>query len=158
MRLAIPIALLLAAALPAIPSMAWAQAAKMDMVTGSGQVKWAPAPPSLPKGAMIAVISGDPAKDGPYVVRLKLPANYTVPAHRHPTVENITVMSGSFHVGMGTKRDVKKAMSFGSGGFVSLPARTDLYVWTTKATVLQVHGTGPLAAQYVNLADDPSKQ
>ncbi|MBI3498047.1 MAG: cupin domain-containing protein [Proteobacteria bacterium] len=152
MRIAVAAALLLAAASPA-----WAQSAKMDMVTGSGQVKWSPAPPSLPKGAMIAVISGDPSKDGPYVLRLKMPANYKVPAHHHPTTENVTVISGSFHAGMGDKLDMKKAMTFGPGGFASMASGMNHYAWATKETVLQVHGIGPFAMVYANPADDPSK-
>ena len=61
----------IAASLPA-----WADSSTMDLLTGSDAVKWGPGPSGLPKGAMIAVISGDPSKDGPSVVRLKLPANY----------------------------------------------------------------------------------
>ena len=68
-------------------------------------------PPSLPKGAMIAVLSGDPSKDGPFVVRLKMPANYQISAHHHPTTENVTVLSGSFHAGMGDKLDADKGQT-----------------------------------------------
>ena len=86
----------------------WADSSTMDLLTGSDAVKWGPGPSGLPKGAMIAVISGDPSKDGPSVVQLKLPANYQIPAHHHSKTENITVLSGSFHAGMGDKLDVKK--------------------------------------------------
>lgn len=81
------------------------------------------ATPGLRKGAMIAVISGDPSKDGPFVMRLKMPANYQIPAHRHPSTESVTVLSGSFHAATGNKLDVKKAETLLPGGFVSLPAR-----------------------------------
>src|SRR6478672_279437 len=43
----------------------------MKMPMNGKDIKWGPAPPSLPKGAEFAVLSGDPGKDGPYVVRLK---------------------------------------------------------------------------------------
>jgi hypothetical protein len=69
----------------------------------SGDLKWGPAPPALPKGAEITVLSGDPSKDGPYVLRLKMPSGYKVPAHNHPSTENLTVVSGNFHIGMGDK-------------------------------------------------------
>src|ERR1700734_3151329 len=114
-------------------------------------------PPSFPKGAMIAVLAGNPFKEGPYVVRLKMPANYQLPAHHHPTTENVTVISGSFHAGMGDKLDEHKGQSFAPGGFVSMPAGMNHYAWATAETVVQVHGDGPFAIVYVNPADAPSK-
>jgi quercetin dioxygenase-like cupin family protein len=152
MRVAVIAAAMLIAAAPAFAQ------SKMDMVTGNSQVKWSPAPPSLPKGAMIAVLSGDPMGKGEYVVRLKMPAGYKIPAHHHPTIENVTVISGSFHAGMGDKLDMKKSMAFGPGGFASMPAGMNHYGWATKETVVQVHGAGPFEIQYVNPADDPSKK
>jgi quercetin dioxygenase-like cupin family protein len=128
-----------------------------DMIAGSDQVKWGAAPPSLPKGAQIAVLAGDPSKDVPFVIRLKLPANYVVPAHQHPTAENVTVLSGTFNAGMGDKVDKKKTQALKSGGFVSLPAKTNHYAWTSGETVVQVNGTAPFVINYVNSADDPSK-
>src|SRR5438132_140987 len=74
-------------------------------VTTPDALKWGPAPPVLPKGAQLAVLSGDPGANGPYVVRVKLPSGYTVPAHNHPTTENVTVISGTFNIGMGDKLD-----------------------------------------------------
>jgi hypothetical protein len=150
--IALALATMTAASLPA-----WAQSSTMDLVAGPNAVKWGPVPPSLPKGAMIAVLSGDPFKDGPYVVRLKLPENYRFPAHHHPTTENVTVMSGSFHAGMGDKFDADKGQTFVPGGFVSMPAGMNHYAWATTETIVQVHGKGPFAIVYVNPADDPSK-
>lgn len=141
----------------AAPLTASAQTSPMVLVTGPDAVKWGPVPPSLPKGAMIAVVAGDPFKDGPYVVRLKLPADYRIPAHHHPTTENVTVLSGSFHAGMGDKLDVDKGQTFEPGGFAMLPAGMNHYAWATAETVVQVHGDGPFAIVYVNPADDPSK-
>jgi quercetin dioxygenase-like cupin family protein len=135
-----------------------AQTGKMDLYADPGGVKWGPAPPSVPKGASIAVLSGDPSKDGPYVVRLKMPANYQIAAHHHPTTENVTVVSGAFHAGMGDKLDKKKGMAFKPGGFVAMPANMNHYAWTTAPTVVQIHGNGPFAIEYVNPADDPSKK
>jgi hypothetical protein len=61
--------------------------------------KWGAAPPMLPAGAQIAVLAGDPTKAGPYTVRLKFPANYDIPAHSHPTDENVVVVSGALFTG-----------------------------------------------------------
>jgi quercetin dioxygenase-like cupin family protein len=109
------------------------------------------APPSLPKGAKLAVLYGDPASAGLFVVRLKLPANYKVGAHSHPTDEAVTVISGSFLVGMGDKLDAAKAF----GSFVAAPAKTNHFGVTRQATILEITGMGPLELTYVNPADDP---
>ena len=151
----VPALAFVAAIVASLP--AWADSSTMDLLTGSDAVKWGPGPSGLPKGAMIAVISGDPSKDGPSVVRLKMPANYQIPAHHHSKVENITVLSGSFHAGMGDKLDADKGQTFVPGGFVSMPAGMNHYAWVTAETIVQVHGNGPFAIVYVNPADDPSK-
>ena len=135
-----------------------ALAEDMKMPVNASQVKWGPAPDALPKGAQIAVLSGDPTKDGLYVVRLKLPAGYKVAAHNHPTNEMLTVISGNFHLGMGDKLDEKKGMVLTAGGFAEAPAKMNHYAWTTSPTVVQIHGPGPFAITYVNPADDPRKK
>jgi len=46
------------------------------------QITWGPAPPSLPPGAQLAVLEGDPSKAGvPFTMRVKLPDGYRVPPH-----------------------------------------------------------------------------
>jgi hypothetical protein len=128
----------------------------MKMPMNGKDIKWGPAPPSLPKGAEFAVLSGDPGKDGPYVVRLKMPAGYKIPAHNHPTTENVTVVSGNFHIEMGDRLDEKKGIELTSGGYGEAPAKMNHYAWVTSPTIVQVHGQGPFAITYVNPADDPS--
>jgi hypothetical protein len=112
------LALLLAgcATIAAVGAVAFAQ--EMQPPINADEVKWGPAPPNIPAGAQIAVLAGDPASDGPYVVRLKMPANYKVPAHYHPKDETVTVISGDFHVGMGDKLDMQKGLVLNPGGFV----------------------------------------
>ena len=89
-----------------------ALAEDMNMPINASQLKWGPAPDALPKGAQIAVLSGDPSKDGPYVVRLRLPSGYKVPAHNHPTTEMVTVLNGKFNLGMGDKLDQQLLQAF----------------------------------------------
>ena len=127
----------------------------MKMPMNGKDIKWGPAPPFFPKGAEFAVLSGDPSKDGLYVVRLKMPAGYTIPAHNHPTTENVTVVSGNFHIGMGDNLDEKKGIELTSGGYGEAPAKMNHYAWVTSPTIVQVHGQGPFAITYVNSADDP---
>jgi hypothetical protein len=128
----------------------------MKMPMNGKNIKWAPAPPFFPKGAEFAVLSGDPSKDGLYVVRLKMPAGYKIPAHNHPTTENVTVVSGNFHIGMGDHLDEKKGIELTSGGYGEAPAKMNHFAWVTSPTIVQVHGQGPFAITYVNPADDPS--
>jgi anti-sigma factor ChrR (cupin superfamily) len=130
----------------------------MKRPINSDDLKWGPAPPVLPKGAEITVLSGDPSKDGPYVLRLKMPSGYKVPAHNHPTTENVTVISGNFHIGMGDKFDEKKGIELTAGGYGEAPAKMNHYAWASTPSVVQVHGQGPFAITYVNPTDDPSKQ
>ncbi|PVE24347.1 hypothetical protein DC522_10780 [Microvirga sp. KLBC 81] len=134
-----------------------AQDHKAVQAMRADQLRWEPAPPVLPKGAQIAVLSGDPHKAGPFTIRLKTPAGYKVPAHSHPTAERITVISGDFHFGMGDKLDEAKAEKLGSGGFVDLPANMNHFAFTSMDSVVQIDSEGPFAIKYANPADDPSK-
>jgi len=121
------------------------------------QLQWGPAPSALPKGAQIAVLSGDPGKTGAFTIRLKAPAGYKIPAHSHPTAERVTVISGDFRFGMGDKLDEAKAEKLGSGGFVDLPAKMNHYAFMGAETVVQIDSEGPFTIMYANPADDPSK-
>jgi quercetin dioxygenase-like cupin family protein len=127
----------------------------MKMPVNASQLKWTPAPDFIPKGAEIAVLSGDPSKEGLYVVRLSMPAGYKIPAHNHPTTEMVTVISGDFNLGMGDKIDEKNGMLLTAGGYAEAPAKMNHYAWASSPTVVQVHGQGPFAITYVNPADDP---
>jgi quercetin dioxygenase-like cupin family protein len=137
---------------------AMALAQDMRPPINADDVKWGPVPPNLPAGAQLAVISGDPFKEGLYVIRLKMPADYKVPAHYHPRYENVTVLSGEFNVGMGDKLDTTKGMALRPGGFVEAPAKMHHFGWTTSDTVVQITGPGPFGITYVNPTDDPSKK
>lgn len=114
----------------------------MAMINPAG-MKWGDAPPTLPKGAKLAVLYGDPGKEGPFVVRIKAPAGYKVLPHWHTQSENLTVISGTLYLGGGDTMDMGGAHH---------------YAFTRTATVVQIHGTGPLDVHYVDPKDDPSKQ
>src|SRR5262245_26885037 len=73
-------------------------AAHHTVVPGDA-VKWGPAPASLPPGAQAAALLGHPTKEGPFVLRLKFPAGFVIPPHRHSKDEFVTVISGGFAVG-----------------------------------------------------------
>ena len=121
------------------------------------KVQWGPAPPILPAGAQIAVLEGNPAEKGPIVMRLKLPANYNIPPHWHSMTERLTVLSGSFHAGMGDKLDPAKSKAFPAGSFVVAPAKVNHFAFAKNAAIVEVSAIGPFAMTYVNPADDPTK-
>ena len=131
-------------------------AAPHHTVVAADSLTWGPAPPALPPGSTVAMLAGDPGKEGsPFTMRATLPDGYRVPPHWHPTTENVTVISGTFHVAPGDTFDTAKGDALTAGGFVSLPATMHHYAWAEGPTVIQVHGTGPFALTYVNPADDP---
>src|SRR5215475_10952551 len=68
-------------------------------------IQWGPAPPIFPKGAEFAVLQGDPSSTNEFTVRLRFPNGYKIPPHTHPTIENVTVLKGTFLAGMGDKLD-----------------------------------------------------
>ncbi|MCU7551385.1 cupin domain-containing protein [Chitinophagaceae bacterium LB-8] len=118
-------------------------------------LKWMTAPPFLPAGAQLAVLEGDPAQNGPFALRLLMPANYRIPPHTHPTIEHVTVVEGNFYMGTGTTMNTATAMELKPGGFAVMPAEFTHYAFTKGRTIVQVHGMGPFAIKYSNPADDP---
>jgi quercetin dioxygenase-like cupin family protein len=132
-------------------------AAESPMYPNPAALKWSPAPPAVPNGAQVTVLSGDPNNPGRFVIRLKLPANYAIPAHHHPTAENVTVLSGTLYAGMGDILDRSATKPLAAGGFASLPAQMNHFAFTKAPTIIQVEAEGPFTIIYVNPADDPSK-
>src|SRR5262245_11336785 len=100
-------------------------------LTTPDNVKWGPAPSVFQTGAQFAVIQGDPAAAGPYVVRLKLPDGYKIMPHWHPTAENVTVLSGVFHLGTGTTFDDTKCAEMPAGSFGIVGPRMNHFAWVT---------------------------
>jgi quercetin dioxygenase-like cupin family protein len=121
-------------------------------------VKWGPAPPVFPAGARFAVLQGDPSKAELFTVRLEFPAGYTIPPHFHPTDEHVTVISGTFLVGMGDKADFTHPVVLRAGGFITAGANMHHFARARGRTVVQVHAIGPFALTYVNPADDPQQK
>ena len=126
-------------------------------VLQSDSVQWKPAPAAFPKGAEIALLQGDPAKEGQYMIRLKVPAGYRIAPHTHPNDENVTVLSGTFGIGMGDKLDESKAELVKAGGFAQAAKGMVHFAVFPEPTIIQLHGIGPGGINYVDPADDPRK-
>ena len=122
------------------------------------EVRWSAAPLSLPKGAEIAVLYGDPAKEGPFAMRLRFPANYHIPAHTHPGHEIVTVISGTFLLGHGAQADKEKTQALPAGSLFAFPPGSQHYAFVNEPTVVQISTMGPWGITYVNPADDPRNE
>jgi quercetin dioxygenase-like cupin family protein len=123
----------------------------------TAEIQWKDGPPSLPAGAKVAVLQGDPSKEGFFTMRLWFPDGFKIPPHWHPKVEHVTVISGTFNIGMGDKFDQTATQAMPAGTFGFWPADMKHFAWVNGETVLQLHGTGPWMITYVNPSDDPRK-
>lgn len=125
----------------------------------TAEIQWKDGPTSLAAGAKVAVLEGDPSKEGFFTMRLWLPDGFKIQPHWHSKVEHVTVISGTFNIGMGDKFDQAATREMPAGTFGFWPAEMKHFAWTKGDTVLQVHGTGPWVINYVNPSDDrKSKQ
>ena len=123
-----------------------------------GSIPWGPPPPFVPAGAQLGVVEGNPAgSTGDYTVRLKMPDGYKIAPHWHPLRENVTVISGTLKVGMGDKFDPGNMAGFPAGSFAYLDPQMHHYAMASGETVVQIHGMAPLQFNYINPADDPSR-
>jgi hypothetical protein len=122
-------------------------------------ISWGPAPPVVRPGAQLAVLEGDPsASTGDYTIRLKMPDGFRIAPHWHPKRENVTIISGTFKVGMGDEFDPNKMKAFVSGSFAFLDPNMHHYAMASGETIVQVHGQSPVQFNYINPDDDPSKK
>ena len=125
--------------------------------TNPGDIKWGDAPPNLPKGAKMAVLSGDPGKAGTFVARLQMPANYKIAPHWHTQDEDLTIVSGTMYLAEGDMLETKHAHAMKAGAFHHLPGKTHHFAFTKGPTVVQINGQGPFDITDLKDSDDPSK-
>jgi quercetin dioxygenase-like cupin family protein len=118
-------------------------------------MEWKEGPASLPPGAKMALLEGDPTKEGPFVMRLQFPDGYHIRPHTHPKTERVTVISGAFYLATEEKLDRRDAKKLPAGSFGYWPAGMKHAAWAEGETVVQLHGVGPWQINYVNPADDP---
>jgi quercetin dioxygenase-like cupin family protein len=118
------------------------------------ELKWTEIP-SLPAGAPVATIQGPADQAVPFTFRIKMPAGYEIPAHWHPAIEHVTVISGTFNMGVGDELDKTKTHALETGSVAIIQPHTNHFAWTDEETVVQLHGVGPWGISYVNPADDP---
>lgn len=156
------LAMLLVAASPALAQEPVAgvpeRAAPVHIALAPEDLEWKPAPPLLPPGARGALLEGDPVLEGPFTIRLELPAGYQLPPHTHPGIERVTVLSGRFGIGVGETWDGERMRFAGPGGFFAMASGVAHFAMATEDTIVQIHSVGPWGLTYVNPADDPRGQ
>jgi len=136
-------------------------AAAQDLPTGAvrftpTELKWKASPrvPGLENAEMI----GDSTKPGPYVNRVKFPANFMIQAHSHPEDRTYTIISGTWYIGWGEKYEPAKLTALPPGSFYTEPANVPHFVATkNEPVVVQISGTGPTGVKYVDPAHEPKK-
>jgi hypothetical protein len=112
-----------------------------------GDLKWTP----LIKGCDFAAVDGDMNAEGtPFVIRIRCADGSKIPAHWHPTDENVTVLKGTFLVGMGETFDEAKMQTMNVENFVSMPKEMRHYAMSKGESIVQVHGAGPFKVNWVN--------
>lgn len=132
------------------------QAAHMMVTTD--QLEWTDVG-SMPPGAKMAVLEGDPSQEGPFTVRIKVPANYSVPAHTHPESERATVLEGTIYMAAGEDLDEESAVELGPGSLAVVHEGVPMIGFTRdEPAVFQLNGEGPWGITYLDPADDPRTQ
>jgi quercetin dioxygenase-like cupin family protein len=141
-------------ALAALGLLASSLAAQHAAPAGPG-LQWGPVPGLLPRGAQMALVSGDPFKAAPLKVLLSMPDGYKMPPHFHPADEHVEVKQGTFLVGMGDKFDLKKATPMVTGDTGTAPAGMHHYAAAKGATIVSLTMMGPYVITYIRPSDEP---
>jgi quercetin dioxygenase-like cupin family protein len=123
------------------------EAGNAHKIVHFGDLKWAP----IIKGCDVASVDGDMNAEGtPFVIRIRCADGSRIPAHWHPTDENVTVLKGTFLVGMGETFDEAKMQTMNVGNFISMPKEMRHYALSKGESIVQVHGAGPFKVNWVN--------
>ena len=146
--------LVASAAILALPLSA-ALAEEDHVLLTPDEIEWNPGPPSIPEGAEATVLYGTPGEEGLFALRLRMPDGYHIPPHVHPRPEVVTVISGTFKIGMGEDPDPDAATALEPGSFFAFPPGMAHYAFTEGETVIQLNSTGPWDLEYVDQDDDP---
>ena len=118
-------------------------------------IQWRDGPPSMLPGAKMAILEGDPAKEGFFTMRLRLPDGYRVLPHWHPRTERLTIIQGVVNLGTGDRFEDAATQALPAGTYSSMPPKMTHFAWMRGETILQLSSIGPWEIVYVNPADDP---
>lgn len=156
--LAVSVLALVFSASPAVSSGLADRGPDEPIIVSDDQVKWQPGPGSLAPGAQFALIEGNPAEEGYFMLRIKMPDGFRIAPHTHPGVERLTVLSGTFRLGHGEQIDEETTMDLGAGSYFSMPPQMAHFAIAQGETVVQLASIGPWEIDYIDPADDPRLQ
>ncbi|HXY24942.1 MAG TPA: cupin domain-containing protein [Candidatus Acidoferrum sp.] len=123
------------------------EASEAHKIVHFGDLKWT----GIIKGCDLAPVSGDfNAEGSPFVLRIRCADGAKIPAHWHPTDENVTVLKGTFLVGMGDSFDESKLETMNTGNFITVPKEMRHFAMSKGESIVQVHGMGPFKVNWVN--------
>lgn len=122
-------------------------------------VQWKPAP-TIPPGAKMVVLYGDPSKPGPYLFRVHFPAGYKLPPHKHEDQRWVTVLKGNYWSAAGDAFEQGQLKKFGPRDTYTTQPGVMHFAWAETEVVIEEMGMGPIsgAIEYANAADDPRKK
>lgn len=124
----------------------------------ASEVAYSPAPPGmLPRGAQMAVLEGEPAKNQNFVMRIKVPDGYRFPVHSHSITDRVVVIAGSMMFGLGDTMQADAMKELKPGSVVLIPAGIKHYAQAKGETVIQISGTGPYDIRWANPDEDPAR-
>jgi quercetin dioxygenase-like cupin family protein len=123
-----------------------------------GDARWQAGPPSLEPGAKSFVLEGDLTQKGPFVIRVSLPKGFRIMPHVHGSPERVTVISGTYALGLGSQFDASKLRDLPAGSYAYTPDKVRHFAMAKSACVIQIHGVGPWSIEYLNPKDDPRKR
>ena len=131
------------------------KAGKQPVMMTPDQIQWADAPPDLPKGAKMAVLSGDPTKKGMFTVRVKFPDGYKIAPHWHTNDDELTIITGTALFRIGDSM-TSEAHTLTTGAYHFLPGKTHHSAEAKGETIVQINSNGPFDIHYINPEDNPN--
>jgi len=119
------------------------------------KIEWKPFA-VFPPSARLAIVVGEPLREGPYTIRVKVPGGVKLMPHSHPEDRVYTVISGVFYIGLGDEFDAEKLQAYPPGSVLILPGNTSHFHWSKSGEyITQVSAIGPLGLEYIDAKNDP---